>query len=257
MDPSAEFVASMCDGHAPLPLDRALLLLAATLGSDPGIVESGLSDLDRLAESCPDRSCDGLIRYLFQEMGFVGDTGDYYDPKNSMLDVVLTRRRGMPITLAAIAIEAGRRLGIPLDGIGMPGHFLIRDRRDPTCFFDPFHGGAALDRSACIARFQAIHGGQAKFDERFLDPVIPRSIVTRVLNNLTASLRARDPRKLDCLLALRVQLPMAPPELRAIAGLCEGRGRFHDAARLLDRLAEATSTEAAAAHADRLRARLN
>ena len=257
MDPSAEFVASMCDRHAPLALDRALLLLAAALGSDPRIVDSGLSDLDHLAESCPDHSRDGLVRHLFQDLGFVGDTGAYHNPENSMLDVVLTRRQGMPITLAAVTIETGRRLGISLDGIGMPGHFLVRDRHEPTCFLDPFDGGVALDHTACVARFQAIHGARATFDEHFLDPVNPLSIVTRVLNNLTASLRARDPRKLDYLLALRVQLPMAPPELRALAGLCEVRGRFHDAARLLDRLAEVTSTEAAAEHARRLRARLN
>ncbi|MDG1411478.1 MAG: transglutaminase-like domain-containing protein [Acidimicrobiales bacterium] len=257
MDQSAEFVASMCDIDAPLRLDRVLLLLTATLREDPSIVEAGLSNLDRLAESCADHSRGGLVRHLFQDMGFVGDTDDYYDPDNSMLDVVLSCRRGMPITLAVVAIETGRRVGIVLDGIGMPGHFLVRDRDEPICFLDPFDGGVTMDRTACVARFHSIHGSRAAFDDRFLDPVNPRSIVTRVLNNLTASLRSRDPRKLDRLLALRVQLPLAPPELRALAELCERRGRFEDAACLLDRLAEATRTEAAAEHASRLRARLN
>ena len=160
MDPSAEFVASMCDSDAPLRLDRALLSLTATLRSDPSIVESGLSNLDRLAESCPDHSRGGLVRHLFHDMGFVGDTEDYYSPNNSMLDVVLTCRRGMPITLAAVAIETGRRVGIMLDGIGMPGHFLVRDRAEPSCFLDPFDGGVTLDRTACIARFHSIHGGR-------------------------------------------------------------------------------------------------
>lgn len=257
MDPSAELVASMCDTDAPVALDRALLQLAATLRSDPNIVEAGLADLDRLADSCPDGSRESLVHHLFHDMGFAGDVDDYHDPNNSMLDVVLARRRGMPITLAAVTIETGRRLGIDLDGIGMPGHFLVRDRRDTSCFLDPFDGGAELDRIACLARFETIHGRHANFDDRFLEPVIPRSIVTRVLNNLTASLRSRDPRKLDCLLALRVQLPMAPPELRALAELCEARGRYGDAARLLDRLAEATNNDAAAEHACKLRAKLN
>ncbi len=114
-----------------------------------------------------------------------------------------------------------------------------------------------MDRSACIERFDSIHDGRATFDDRFLEPVGARSVVTRVLNNLTASLRLRDPRKLDRLLALRVQLPMAPPEMRALAELCEGRGRYDDAATLLDRLAEVTNTEAAAERARHLRARLN
>ncbi len=257
MDPSAELVASMCDSDAPVALDRALLQLAATLRSEPDIVEAGIADLDRLAASCPDDSRESLVQYLFHDMGFVGDVADYHDPKNSMLDVVLARRTGMPITLAVVTMETGRRLGVDLVGIGMPGHFLVRDRRDTSCFLDPFAGGAVLDRAACVARFESIHGSHATFDDRFLDPVIPRSIVTRVLNNLTASLRARDPRTLDNLLSLRVQLPMAPPELRALAELCEARGRYDDAARLLDRLAEATSTDAAAEHASRLRARLN
>jgi len=257
MDPSAELVASMCAQDEPLVLDRALLLIAATLRDDPGIVGSGLAHLDRLAESCTEHTVDGVVRHLFDGLGFAGDTDDYHNPENSMLDRVLDRRRGMPITLAAVMIETGRRLDVGLDGVGMPGHFLVRDRTDPERFLDPYAGGVTRDRGECMARFDSIHGGKAAFDERFLDPVATRSVVTRVLNNLTASLRIRDPQRLDCLLALRVQLTMAPPELRALAELCEGRGRYDDAARLLDRLAVATDTDAAAEHASRLRARMN
>ncbi len=257
MDPAAEFVATMCADKGSVVLDRSLLLLAAALRDDPGIITSGLENLDRLADSCAEPTVDGLVRHLFDEGGFVGDTSDYHDPRNSMLDVVLNRRQGMPITLAAVMIETGRRLGLRFDGIGMPGHFLVRHGGDPIRYLDPYAGGVTLDRVECVAKFESIHGNGAAFDDRFLEPVLARNVVTRVLNNLTASLRMRDPSKLDCLLSLRVQLPMAPPELRALAELCESRGRYDEAALLLERLAAATDTDAAAEHARRLRARLN
>ena len=241
----------------PVPLDEALLLLAASRpGADPSI-SAGLDELDRLADTCPAPTLDGLVHHLFGDDGFRGDRADYHDPRNSLLDEVLVRRVGMPITLSAVVLETGRRLGVALVGVGMPGHFLVRDAIDREVFVDAYHRGTRIGADAAVARFRSIHGPRAPFDPSFLEPVEARSIVVRVLNNLTASLRSRQPSELDWLLDLRLRVPAPPPDQRALAELCELRGRFDDAAALLDRVADSTDSEAAAQRADRLRARLN
>lgn len=244
-----------------IALDESLLLLAAARPGAPTTVAAGLSRLDDIAASCPGRDVDTLVQHVFVSEGFVGDRMDYHDPRNSFLDQVIERRVGMPITLAVVLVEVGRRLDVDLVGIGMPGHFLVRERDDIDGFIDPFHQGVRISASACQARFRSLHGPDASFHPSFLDPVPPRSIVQRVLNNLTVSFRSRAPRDLDWLLDIRIQLPADPPDLRALADLCELRGRYGDAADLLDRAvgfgpdeaAEGRITERAA----RLRARLN
>ena len=138
----------------------------------------------------------------------------------------------------------------------MPGHFLVRDGAAGG-FLDPYHQGVRLGSDGCVARFRTIHGPDARFDPAYLAPVDSRSIVLRVLNNLTASLQARRPSDLDWILDLRLRLPATPADQRALADLCEVRGRFREAADLLDRVAEATGADGAEARADRLRARLN
>ena len=242
-------------------LDESLLLLAAARPGSAVDVAAGLATLDALADACPDRTVDALIRHLFGQEGFAGDRDDYHDPRNSYLDEVLRRRVGMPITLAVVVVEVGRRLGLDLVGIGMPGHFLVRELDDPDGFIDPFHHGTRISASACEARFRALHGAGARFHPGYLLPVAPRSIVQRVLNNLTVSFRTRSPRDLDWLLDIRVRLPADPPDLRALAELCEMRGRYGDAADLLERAVDGPRDDPAGLRvlerAARLRARLN
>ena len=245
------------DLSAPVALDRALLLLGAARSGDLGTLDEGLSHLDALAAGCRDPTLTGLRRHLFCDEGFRGDDADYHDPRNSLLDQVLSRRLGMPITLSVVMLETARRLSVPLDGVGMPGHFMVRDRVLDDVYVDPYHEGLELTRAQCEARFRSIHGPDALFDPRFLDPVDNRSIVGRVLNNLTASVRSRSPRDLDWILDLRIGLPAPPPDQRALAELCESRGRFRDAADLLEEIALSTGSEAAARRAFDLRARLN
>ncbi len=250
----------LSDDHA-VPLDEALLLLAAARPDTRCSLPDGIAALDALAWSCPDDSLDSLIRHVFVDQGFSGDRTDYHDPRNSYLDEVLERRIGMPITLAVVLVEVGRRLGIPLDGVGMPGHFLVRERGRPDGFIDPFHQGVRIGPDACKARFRTIHGPTAEFHPSYLEPVASRSIVQRVLNNLTVTFRSRDPRALDWLLDIRIRIPADPPDLRALADLCELRGRYHDAADLLDRVRDADPAEPGdhriRDRAHRLRARLN
>lgn len=257
MQPAERLVELLHPEAATVPLDEALLALAAARPGSRRSPDEGLAVLDELAATCPLPTLDGLLRHLFDDRGFVGDRRDYHDPRNSLLDEVLARRVGMPITLSVVLLETGRRLDVALDGIGMPGHFLVRDRVLTDVYIDAYDEGERLDPATCEARFHRLHGPNAQFDPMFLEPVEPRSIVIRVLNNLTASLRGRSPRELDWLLDLRLRIPSPPPDQRALAELCEMRGRYRDAARLLDRVAAATDNDVAAERADRLRARLN
>ena len=124
-----------------------------------------------------------LSRLFSFRWGFRGNRKDYYDPRNSFLNDVLDRRTGLPITLSLVYMEVGRRAGLDLVGVGMPGHFLVgcRDRRG--LYVDAFSDGAILTAVDCIARLREVRP-DVLFDPQYLDPVGPRLILTRVLNNL-------------------------------------------------------------------------
>ena len=137
---TARFVQLVQGPESDLRVDEAAALIAAH--ANPAVEEAAIFEtLDDLAARCRPPTLDGLLRLLFVDEGFHGNTLDYYDPKNSFLDEVLERRAGIPITLAVVTMEVGRRAGVPLAAIGMPGHFLLRDRVDPNVFVDPFDQG--------------------------------------------------------------------------------------------------------------------
>jgi regulator of sirC expression with transglutaminase-like and TPR domain len=142
----------------------------AALPAGPG------SDFARLAE---------LSVFLFAEQGFSGNRDDYYDPANSFLDRVLERRTGIPITLALVMIEVGRRVGVPLVGVGFPGHFLVRHARHPDLLLDPFAGGRLVSDEDC-RRLLAQVCGDLPFHPRLLRPVSGRCLLQRMLTNLRA-----------------------------------------------------------------------
>ncbi len=132
-------------------LDRAALELARI--EDPelviepflGILDSYAVELSgRLGESAGGADYVACANeYLFGELGFKGNADDYYDPRNSCLNHVLTARTGIPISLAAVYLEIARRLARPVFGIGLPGHFLVQYRaEDFTAYIDVFRGGA-------------------------------------------------------------------------------------------------------------------
>lgn len=125
-----------------------------------------------------------LNRYLFTEQGFKGNTKNYYELENSYLNRVIDRRTGIPISLSAVYLLVGRRLGLPVYGIGMPGHFLVKYESDKyKIFIDCFNGGALLTEKNC-ARFltEAGYG----FEERYLQKSPTRAILTRMIKNLLA-----------------------------------------------------------------------
>jgi regulator of sirC expression with transglutaminase-like and TPR domain len=127
-----------------------------------------------------------LNRVMFQEMNFRGNREDYYDPRNSFLNDVLERRLGIPITLSVLYLEVARRIGLPLAGVGMPGHFLLKvyDVEGRQILIDPFNQGSMLNAADCEQRMQAIYSGEMRFKPEYLLPVSRRQILTRMLNNL-------------------------------------------------------------------------
>lgn len=126
--------------------------------------------------------------HLFDELGYAGDHDRYYDPRNSYLNEVIERRLGNPISLALVQMEVARRLGVPLDGISFPGHFLVRlPVDDGLLVMDPFNRGRPLDVDELRQRARPHLGGDAPDDDalsRILNPASHRAILMRVLRNL-------------------------------------------------------------------------
>ena len=171
---------------------EAAFLIAAAEFPDLDI-DGQVELLDSLAAGACRRIGDGqdtlfclntLAEYLFDEVGFKGNQQDYYNPDNSYLNQVLSRRVGIPITLSLICSEVGKRVGIPLMGIGMPGHFLLRHRDETDLFLDPFHRGILLSIEECANRLSEVAGGTVAWDPNFLTPVGNRDFVARILRNL-------------------------------------------------------------------------
>jgi regulator of sirC expression with transglutaminase-like and TPR domain len=123
--------------------------------------------------------------FLFDELGFRGNTRDHYDPDNNYLNRVLERRLGIPISLSVVYMLLGERLGIPLKGVGLPGNFLVKlaAGRDEI-FLDPYHGGRLLTRRDCA---QMLTEAGYYFKEEYIAEASPRDIVIRTLRNLLIS----------------------------------------------------------------------
>ncbi|MCU1486115.1 MAG: hypothetical protein JWN67_2861 [Actinomycetia bacterium] len=258
MDPTARFTDLVAGPEAALPLDEVGLLIAAH--ARPGLdVDVELARFDELAAQAAEPTLDGLRRLLFRDLGFTGNDADYYDPRNSYLDAVLERRTGIPISLAVVMLEVGRRLGVPLAGVSMPGHFLVRDKVDPEVFVDPFAQGLVLDRQGCRLRFHGVHGPEANFDDAYLDPVGKLLIVDRQLANLENIANVRgETFTLLWVLRLRAAIPDADDNVRRRLAITLGAsGRPDEGADLLEKLAATTGDEASARAARAMRARMN
>jgi regulator of sirC expression with transglutaminase-like and TPR domain len=155
-----------------------------------------------------------LNQVLFEEAKLRGNRENYYDPRNSFLNDVLDRGLGIPITLSIVYMEVARRVGFPLSGVGMPGHFLLKhfsvDGRETL--IDCFDSGDILTRQDCQSRLDEIYSGEMKLRPEFLHPVSRRQILTRMLNNLkTVYLSTRNFRKAlpiaDLVLVIHPQSP--------------------------------------------------
>lgn len=207
------FAQLFASGRRDVPLDEAALLIASSLRAPLDEVE-WMAVLDQIAADCPTPTPDGIARHLVDDLGFTGNERSYYDWRNSCLDHVLAVRVGIPITLAVVMIEIGRRLGAPLVGVGVPGHFLVgsraADKSGEPRYFDPFHGSASLGPDDVRERFVELTKGRIPWDHAFLHSTPPRQIVIRMLNNLRSIFTAQQD---DLRLAVVMQLRGTLPEL--------------------------------------------
>jgi regulator of sirC expression with transglutaminase-like and TPR domain len=258
---TARFTALLELPEADVPLDEAVFLIAAHAHPDLNL-DDGLVRLDEIAaRRVAARSPAELADVLFGVDGFAGNVDDYTDPRNSLLDDVIDRRLGIPITLSILMVEVGRRIGIPLHGVGMPGHFLVGASGDPDVFVDPFHGGRVLDPSGCRALFAQLSGPDAPFSDAYLAPTGTRAVLLRVLNNLQRAYLERSAADAVWVARLRLRFAELPAsERRQTAALLGSLGRFTEAATALEALGTALDGPAAtaiAAEARALRAREN
>lgn len=256
-------------------LDLAEAALAIAEDEFPGLDRAPyLARLDGLARDALLRAGTGadqrarlsaLNALLFEELGFRGNLEDYYDAQNSYLHRVLDRRVGIPISLSLLHLEVGRRMGLPLVGVGLPGHFVVKlAGASEEVLVDPFYKGALLDRAECQRRLDAIYGGKVQLTEQFLRAVSKREVLARMLYNLKrihlrAGDEARALRVLDHLLDLQ---PYALEDLRD-RGLMLYRGnRYAEALRdlrqhqaLLPGSPDTTEVQRAIAACERLQPR--
>lgn len=231
------------------PLDHATLAIAA--GADDTLDPAPwLAELDRLAHGVT--SVESLVHRLFVEERFTGNTGDYYDPRNSLIPHVLRRRLGIPITLAVVTIEVGRRAGVALEGVGMPGHFLVRPVGTQR-HLDVFHGGVELGMAECEARFREASGAgpEVTFGPHMLLRTPTLSILARMLENLRGIYRSRQrPADLEWVVRMRLALPGSGlADLLELATALGDQARWDEGAKLL----EEHLADAAPARAERLR----
>jgi regulator of sirC expression with transglutaminase-like and TPR domain len=191
--------------------------------------ESRITEVGDAAETIA-----ALNYVLFQQAGLRGNREDYYDPRNSFLNDVLDRSLGIPITLALIYMEVGQRLGFPLFGVGMPGHFLLKnyDIDGRETLIDCFSGGDILNAEDCQRRLDEIYSGQMTLRPEFLFAVSRRQMLTRIINNLkTVYMSGRNLKKVLPLVDLLLVIyPRSPEDVKQRALLRYSLGQPRAAA---------------------------
>jgi len=221
-----------------ISLARAALVVAA--GEYPDLDPAKyIQRLDAMAAAIGERITgemdfmhviERLNQYLFEEEGFVGNAQDYYDPRNSFLNDVMDRKTGIPITLSTVYLEIAERLKMPLVGVGLPGHFLVKHPYFDI-LIDPYSKGRILSEEDCRQQMNDLMGDSVPFDKCYLEAVSKRHIIGRMLNNLRSIyMNARQFPKalLITEMALVIQ-PDAPHEWKHRAALLVHLHRYRDA----------------------------
>jgi regulator of sirC expression with transglutaminase-like and TPR domain len=230
LQPFAELISRE---DARIDLARACLLIAQD--AYPALeVERYMGEIERMATRLRARLGQtaagedrivALNQFLYEELGYWGNTEDYYDPRNSYLNEVIDRRTGIPITMSILYMEIGRRIGLPVEGVSFPGHFLVRVRlRGGMLVLDPFSGGAPQSEDELRNRVKRVIPDGVADDlpaselplDQFLEPATNRQILSRVLRNLKGIYRKdnRPERMLDVLNRMLLVTPDASAELR-------------------------------------------
>jgi regulator of sirC expression with transglutaminase-like and TPR domain len=227
-DPQAMLAAlSGCPDDA-VAMDRAALALSRLFQADVDTA-AGLAELERIAMLARQRLTSGddvlrrvqtLNELLFDELGFAGERDDFYDPRNSFLDQVLLRRRGIPISLSVLYCEVARRLGLPAHGVSFPAHFLVRvGRGDGLLVLDVYAGGMALPEAELDRRLAEVYGEGAitiRSRPSLLRPAGKRETLVRMLRNLAGIYGGRndDSNLLEALTGMLNLVPDLPDALQ-------------------------------------------
>lgn len=185
----------MTTSTEPIDLEKGAFLIARAAYPDLDVqaYQRQIEDIvtvlrQRVKKDLPPREAIQVInQYLFHELGFKGNTQDYYDPANSFLHHVLERRTGIPISLSVLYLLIGQRLHVPLVGVGLPGHFMVGLETEPV-FIDCFNQGIVLFQKDC-EKFLQEYG--VEFDTRYLAPSPNEHILARMLRNLVANYQNR------------------------------------------------------------------
>ena len=244
--------------EAEVPLDEAALLISAAAQPDLDVAGQ-LERLDGIAHRVTAGDLASLNRVLFDEVGLRGDRDGYYDPFNSYLD----RGLGIPITLAVLQIEVGRRSGVVLEGVGMPGHFLVRDPARPMTLMDPFRSGRSMAAADCQRLLRDTTGSPARLTPEMLSTTGTHAVLARMLANLDRVFEMKqDRRALSWVCTLRLALPAtAMGDRTQLAARLAGLGRLDTAASLLEQVAGEVGSERVRTRlleqAEAFRARLN
>lgn len=243
--PRQRFIEAVDRADEQVDLARAALLVACE--EYPQLpVEPYLARLDELAEMVRDRLdnetaplvvLQELLQTLFVRVGLRGNRASYYDPRNSFLNDVLDRKRGIPLTLGILTLEVGWRLGLPLAGVNFPGHFLVRfEGESLRLLVDPFDGGRTLFEDEAQSLLDRAYGGMVRVRPEFLRTARRRDMLVRLLTNLKGIyLNVQDaPRALAAVERILVIHPMAQTEIRDRGTLLARLGRNEEAIEQLE-----------------------
>lgn len=200
MEAADAFAQLLAKPEEQIDLARAALLIARDAYASVD-TESYLRKIDEIAKpvrsreaasSDPREKIKALSDHLHIGLGFRGNREDYYDPRNSYLNEVLDRRLGIPISLSLVYIEVAKRAGLTLNGVGLPGRFLVGYRDSAAeVFLDPFDGGRIIEEAQCRALVAEVYGASVEFRTEMLAPVTKRQMLFRMLNNLKLVYMAR------------------------------------------------------------------
>jgi regulator of sirC expression with transglutaminase-like and TPR domain len=235
------FEALAAQPEASVDLAHAALLIAAEErpGTDVDHYRARLLSLGMAARARvaldPDSPVAALNNFVFGELGFAGNQQNYYDPRNSLLSYVLDERRGIPVTLSVVYMELGRRAGLEVEGVGLPGHFVVRATAQVTdgvesVLIDPFNA-RVISEDECQELLDSAYAGQVTLADGQLR-LSTREILARVLRNLKGvyAQGRRYARALAAVERILLLEPDAADERRDRAALLFQLGRYAEAA---------------------------
>ena len=247
----SRFTALVGQPEGEIDLAEAALLIAAEEYPDLDMA-AYLTLLARMGEELRRRTRDvrsaasaleTLNHYLFDELGFAGNLEEYYDPRNSYLNEVLDRRTGIPISLSTVYMAVARHGGLPISGVGFPGHFLVKVASgEEEIVLDPFNRGAILTEADCQKLLDQATAGRARFSRELLRAAGTKAILARMLANLKGvySATRQYAKALSCVERILLLTPDSVREIRDRGLLLAQMQRTEEAIRELTRYLKLT-----------------